>query len=159
MLQISSNFNASKDSICYKNQVTLTPPRVSRLVFAGTSLDTLLFSGPDIIDGRKIDKYSTHTPPITRNRFIVCVCVCVCVCVLSSQLFWTSGLWTHQPGSHTGKVTKDFSTFLMRCLPYFVLREGFSRPFPSSTVKSNFVYPRNNRSPLVGYDARKNLQK
>ena len=24
----------------------------------------------------------------------------VCVCVLSSHLFWTSGLWTYQPGSH-----------------------------------------------------------
>ena len=29
----------------------------------------------------------------------------------------------------------------------FLLREGFSRPFPSSTAKSNFVYPRINRSP------------
>ena len=27
-----------------------------------------------------------------------------------------------------------------------------NRPFPSSTVKSNFVYPRINRSPLVGHD-------
>ena len=35
-------------------------------------------------------------------------------------------------------------------------REGFSRPFPSSTAKSNFLYPRNNRSPLVGHDVRKN---
>ena len=36
----------------------------------------------------------------------VCVCDTVCVCVLLSDLFWTSGLWTHQPGSqeedHTG---------------------------------------------------------
>ena len=29
-------------------------------------------------------------------------------------------------------------------------REGFSRPFLSSTVRSNFVYPRINRSELVG---------
>ena len=29
--------------------------------------------------------------------------VCVCVCVLSSHLFWTSGLWTHQPESHRRK--------------------------------------------------------
>ena len=27
---------------------------------------------------------------------------------------------------------------------------------PSSTLKSNFVYPRNIRSPLVGHDVRKN---
>ena len=57
------------------------------------------------------------------------------MCVLSSHLFWTSDLWTHQPGSHRRKVTQDFSsTFLPACLK----REGFSRPFPSSTVKSNF---------------------
>ena len=37
-------------------------------------------------------------------------------------------------------VTRDFSTVLVRCLPYFFSREGFSRSFPSSTVKSNFVY-------------------
>ena len=31
------------------------------------------------------------------------------VCVLSSYLFWTSGLWTyHQPGSHRRKVTQDY---------------------------------------------------
>ena len=44
----------------------------------------------------------------------------VCVCVLSSHLFWTSGLWTYHGTSrgHTGrKVTPDFSTFLLRCLP------------------------------------------
>ena len=28
--------------------------------------------------------------------------VCVCVSVLSSHLFWTSGLWTYQPGSLCG---------------------------------------------------------
>ena len=37
-------------------------------------------------------------------------------CVLSSYLFWTSDLLTHQPGSHR-KVAQDFSTFLQRCLP------------------------------------------
>ena len=59
--------------------------------------------------------------------------LCPCVCV------------------HRRKVTQDFSTFLLRCLPLFLSREGFSLPFPSSTVKSNFVYPRINRSPLVGH--------
>ena len=78
----------------------------------------------------------------------------VCV-VLSYHLFWTSDLWTHQPGSHRRKVTKDVSTFLLRCLPQFLSREGFSHPFSLSTVKSNFqnfVYPRINRSPLVRRD-------
>ena len=61
------------------------------------------------------------------------------VCVFSSHLFWTSGLWTYQPGSHRRKVTQDFSsTFLLRCLPLFFSRESFSRSFPSSTVKTNY---------------------
>ena len=40
-------------------------------------------------------------------------------------------------------VTQDFSTFLLRCLPPFLSREGFSRPFPWSTVESNFCVPTN----------------
>ena len=49
--------------------------------------------------------------------------------------------WMYQPGSHRRKVTQDFSsTFLLRYMPLFFSREGFSRSFPSSTVKSNFVY-------------------
>ena len=83
---------------------------------------------------------------------ILCHSRCVCVCVLSSHLCWTSDLWTHQPGSHRREVTHNFSTFFLRCLPQFLSREGFSSPFPSSTVKSNIVYPRINRSPLVGHD-------
>ena len=63
----------------------------------------------------------------------------VCVCVLSSHLFWTSDLWTHhQPGSHRRNVTQDLYTFLLRCFSYFLPREGFSYPFPSSTVKSDY---------------------
>ena len=47
--------------------------------------------------------------------------------------------WTYQPGSHRRKVTQDFSSaFLLRCVPSFFSREGFSHSFPSSTVKSNF---------------------
>ena len=49
--------------------------------------------------------------------------------------------WTYQPRSHRRKVTQDFSpTFFLRCVPYCFSREGFSHSFPSSTVKSNFVY-------------------
>ena len=56
--------------------------------------------------------------------------------------------------THRRKVTHNFSTFLLRCLPQFLSREGFSRPFPSSTVRSHFVYPRINRSPLLlGHDS------
>ena len=60
--------------------------------------------------------------------------------------------------SHTGggPHRSSYSIFLLRCLPSFLSRKGFSRPFSSSTVKSNFVYPRHNRSPLVGGDVTEN---
>ena len=64
----------------------------------------------------------------------------VCMCFLPIH----SGhqvRWTYQPGSHRRKVTQDFSSiFFLRCVPLFFSREGFSHSFPSSTVKSNFVY-------------------
>ena len=50
------------------------------------------------------------------------------VCVLSSNLLCTSDLWTHRR-----KVTEDFSTFLLRCLPQILSREGFSHPSTVST--------------------------
>ena len=55
------------------------------------------------------------------------------MCVLSSHLFWTSGLWTYQPGSRRRKVTQDFSSafVLLRRLPSFFSREGFSQVFLS----------------------------
>ena len=51
---------------------------------------------------------------IIRPKIMVLICVwsapvvsmCCVVCVLSSHLFWTSDLWTHQPGSHRKKVTR-----------------------------------------------------
>ena len=62
-----------------------------------------------------------------------------CVCVFSSHSFWTSS--SLEPGSHRRKVTQDFSsTFFLRYVPYFFSREGFSHSFPSSIMKSNFVY-------------------
>ena len=77
--------------------------------------------------------------------------VCVCVCFLPIH----SGhqvRWTYQPGSYRRKVTQDFSsTFFLRCMPSFFSREGFSHSFPSSTMKSNFVYLGFNRSPPVGH--------
>ena len=62
----------------------------------------------------------------------------VCVCFLPIH---SGHQWTYQPGSHRRKVTQDFSsTFFLRCVLLFFSREGFSHSFPSSTVKSNFVY-------------------
>ena len=57
----------------------------------------------------------------------------LCVCEFSSHLFWTSNSLEVPAG-----VAQDFSsTFLLQCVPLFLSREGFSRSFPSSTVKSN----------------------
>ena len=84
---------------------------------------------------------TTRTGNLTRLMHTLPICDDhVCVCVLSSYLFWTSGLWTYQPRSHRKKVAQDFSTFLLRCLASFFSREGLCCSFPSSTVKSNFVY-------------------
>ena len=47
---------------------------------------------------------------------------------------------TQEEGPHGSHC---FSTFLLRCFALtFLSREIFSRSFPTSTVKSNFVYPR-----------------
>ena len=71
-----------------------------------------------------------------------CRRVCLFVCVVSSHSFWTSGSLDVPAGvTQEEKVTQDVSsTFFLRCVPQFFSREGFSHSFPSSTVKSNFVY-------------------
>ena len=70
-------------------------------------------------------------PPFFRIEDLVyCVCVCIPFIVDVRLVDVPAG------------VTEDFSsTFLLRCLLQFLSREGFNHPFPSSTVKSTFVYP------------------
>ena len=89
-----------------------------------------------------------YCSPFSVGINAACVCVCVWFC---SHLFWTSSSLDVPAGvKQRRKVTHDFSStfFLLRCMPLFFSREGFSRSFPSSTVKSNSVYLRFNRSPL-----------
>ena len=77
----------------------------------------------------------------------------LCLCIVVVIPFILDVRFVDVPAgvSHRRKVAQDFSsTFLLRCLPSFFSREGFSRSFPSSTVKSSFVYPRVSCSPLVG---------
>ena len=62
-----------------------------------------------------------------RTLYVVYFVRGVCVRVLSSHLFWTSGLWTYQPGSHRRKVAQDFSsTFFLarRIQPFLSLVDG-----------------------------------
>ena len=51
-------------------------------------------------------------------------------------------MWTHPPGPYRRKATQEFTvfppSFCSACLN-FLSREGFSRPFPSSTVKSRIL--------------------
>ena len=67
-------------------------------------------------------------------------CVCVCLCVFIPFILDVRHVDVPAAVTHKRKVTHDFSTFLLRCLHSFFLREGFSRSFPSSTVMPNFVY-------------------
>ena len=65
----------------------------------------------------------------------------VCVCVFSSHLFWTSSsldvpAGVTQEEGHTGFLIHLPSAMCLN----FSREEGFSHSFPSSTVKSNFVY-------------------
>ena len=60
-------------------------------------------------------------------------------------------VWTYQPNR------EEVFFFFLQCFYLnFLSREGFSRPFPSSAVMSNFVYPRHNCCPLVGHVVREN---
>ena len=92
-------------------------------------------------------------PPVRKMSKRCCCCYhpfVLCVVLYLSRYI----LWTLQVGS---QQEKGHITFLLRYMPSFLSREGFSPPFPSSTVKSNFVYPRHNsRSPRVGHDVREN---
>ena len=44
-----------------------------------------------------------------------CIIRCVCVCVFFP--FILEVRWTYQPGSHRRKVTLDFSSTFLRCVP------------------------------------------
>ena len=67
----------------------------------------------------------------------------VCVSEFSSHPFWTSSsldvpAGVSQEEGHTGFLIHLLSA--VRDAPQFFSREGVSHSFPSSTVKSNFVY-------------------
>ena len=67
----------------------------------------------------------------------MCVCVCVCVVIqfiLDVRLVDVPAGVTKEEG-HIGFLHLSFAL-----LALFFSREGFSCSFPSSTVKSNFVY-------------------
>ena len=110
--------------------------------------------------------WTTSPRPNKKKTYVVCcwvhtnykslVVVCfvehkyVCVCVVIPFILDIKFVGRTTRGHTGGKFTRDFSsTFLLRCVPSFFSREGFSRSFPLSTVKSNLRFI--NHSPLVGH--------
>ena len=84
----------------------------------------------------------------TKTKNVVCVCVCVFFPFILDIKFVGRTSRGHTRGrSH--RISHPPS-FYGACL-YFSRDKRFSHFFPSSTVKSNFVYQRFNRSPLVGH--------
>ena len=76
---------------------------------------------------------------------VACVCVCVCVCVFFFFLPIHSGrqsLLDVLAGVTREEGHTEFPIHLPSAARAFIFlaREGFSHSFPSSTVKSNFVY-------------------
>ena len=63
------------------------------------------------------------------------------VCLLSSHLFWTSGLWTYQPGPHRRQVTQDFSTLPSAVLALIFL--AVQPPFSLVGREVEFCVPTN----------------
>ena len=116
---------------------------VSACSFSILTLNLVLTQGipPNVRSGVHINLRQYAIGSVTTLQAYKVYCTrCVCVCFLPIH----SGhqvRWTYQPGSHRRKVTQNFlSTFFLRCVPQFFSRKGFSHSFPSSTVKSNFVY-------------------
>ena len=84
----------------------------------------------------KKNKYSIVPYDLKYN--VKCVCVYVFVVIpfiLDVRLVDVPAMVTQEKG-HTGLLHLPSA----RCVPSFFSLEGFSRSFPSSTVKSNFVY-------------------
>ena len=95
---------------------------------------------------------STEENLVQRDKFGRLVQRQPTVCVFSSHLFWTSSSLDVPAGVTQEEGHTGFLIHLPPAVHAFILsREGFSRSFPSSTVKSNFVYSRINPSPFVGH--------
>ena len=76
---------------------------------------------------------------ISSSTVCMYVCMYVCVCVFFPSILDINGRTSR--GHTGGRSHRIFNppSFCGACLD-FLSREGFSHSFPSSTVKSNFVY-------------------
>ena len=118
------------------HEYTVVPPCTLRLHLLQKDPTTVLCTTVHYYCSTDSSRVLVAPRPLgRRNCRLICVCGCGCFPTYSGRAV----RWMYQPGSHRRKVAQDFSsTFLLRCMPLFFSREGFSRSFPSSTVKSNF---------------------
>ena len=113
------------------------------VVIAECSVGELSFTGWRVDSSPAVARFSGELPEdvfSSHNRYldreIIIGQFSIITLSLPPHLFWTSSSLDVPAG-----VTQDVSsTFLQRCVSYFFTREGFSHSFPSSTVKSNFVF-------------------
>ena len=76
--------------------------------------------------------------------------VCLCVCVYCLSIYSGRQACRHTSWGHTGgRSHRTSSPFFCGAFLHFSREKDFSHSFPSSIVKTNIVYPRVNRSPLV----------
>ena len=89
---------------------------------------------------------------ITAQSGLVILAILLCVCLCCHPIYSGRQIFGRTSRGHTGGRSHRIfpPSFCGACLN-FLSREGFSRPFPSSTVKSNFAFPQINRSPFVGH--------
>ena len=100
------------------------------------SLAYLAFSSlPNMVFNARIELGS----PIPRMQ-VGHEALSVCMCVLSSHLFWTSDLWTHQPGSHRRKVT-GFYHLPSAVLALIFIASGIQPPLSLVDRKVEFCVP------------------
>lgn len=87
------------------------------------------------------------------------VCAVLSSHVFGRRVYTRRYVWSHQRGSHRGKVNSEasppahfllHSTDVLWRLLFFSSRERLSCPFLSSIVESDFVYSPQGRSPLLG---------
>ena len=135
----SCSWSAAERKINYSLSSFAPENLVSRVGFGGPIPRQLAHlhteSSACLRDSSRVPR---RRPFIIGTHYVLWMQQCVCFFPIHSG---HPVRWTYQPGSHRRKVTQDFSsTFFLRCVPSFFSREGFSHSFPSSTVKSNFVY-------------------
>ena len=123
--------------------------RCSSDLFLSSRPRTGLATTYSMVEARSINVKKTKTTVerydsnCTGFSFLSFFAILIRVCMLSSYIFWTLDLWTHEPGSHW-KVTQNFSTFLLlhACLNFYSEKDSAvafpRRPWSRVPTKYSF---------------------